>query len=370
MTWDSEANIVEAEWIDDGRAVRLVWETRLVKEADLFGSPSGCHEDWLFSDGVRRPVFLRLGYELRADEPHFDRVFQFRNPATNPGFSAPMSIIGGFLLTAFPDAHPLKGLHRYVRPFESDLPDTYGRGVVTADVWNAWPDAPLGRDVVYGWARQPLALSAYPEFVIGSTVQLAHVGDSDNDDTGLCLCEVHGATEIGGGLLHAGISLPVLPGDRSVEARRRITMGGEGWRNLTREVFSAAGLEHEVGVANGSGWAAGTDAHSAGHLVFGPYATHFPAGPITVLFDLQIDVIDTEDEVIVTLDIYDSDAGEPLVTREVRRAEFEAPFQTQSFDLSADLSERAGHRIETRVFWHARAFTKVDRIGVYGPESD
>ena len=107
----------------------------------------------------------------------------------------------------------------------------------------------------------------------------------------------------------------------------------------------------------------------AGHMVFGPYATDFPAGRTTVIFELTEDVVDTLAETVVSLDVYDADTGEALAERDVGRHEFRAPFETQSFALDVDLSARSGHRIETRVYWHARALISVERIAVYGASS-
>ena len=35
--------------------------------------------DWLFPDGIRRPVYLQAGYEFSSEAMHFDRVLRFRN---------------------------------------------------------------------------------------------------------------------------------------------------------------------------------------------------------------------------------------------------------------------------------------------------
>ena len=81
-------------------------------------------------------------------------------------------------------------------------------------------------DMVLAWLDQPFTFSAFPDNVPGQTATLSHVGESDNADVGVCLCTVHGAVEMGGGLLHGGTSLPLTGGELSIEARRRLSFQG------------------------------------------------------------------------------------------------------------------------------------------------
>ena len=208
--------------------LRLVYEGRLVKEADGDGTFDGdaCHADYLFADGVRRPVYLRVGYELLAAAPHFDRTVQVRNPEGNPSFVGDMSFIGGFVITGWPTPHPAKRIHRFWRPETRDVDLRWGDQVLLAA--GQWNDlgmrSPLAGDVLVGWIAQPLTLSATAGYGPGTALTVAHVGPSDNDDVGACLCAVHGAVEMGGGLIHAGRSLPLPGGQTSIEARRRLTV--------------------------------------------------------------------------------------------------------------------------------------------------
>ena len=84
VTWATQFEPIEFDW--DGQTLRMVWEAPLVKEADGDGTWDGdeCHADWLFPDGVRRPVYLQAGYEFSREAMHFDRVLRFRNPEGNP----------------------------------------------------------------------------------------------------------------------------------------------------------------------------------------------------------------------------------------------------------------------------------------------
>ena len=368
MSWEEAVEPIEVTPLEGG-GLRLVYEGRLVKQADGDGTWDGdaCHADWLFADGVRRPVFLQVGYELHPDQPWFDRVMRFRNPEGNPPFEGPMSLIGGFVISDWPEPHYPKALPRFVRPIDRSIDDPYHGLVLAPQTWNGWPSDPIGRDVVFGWVGQPFALSGFDDFVTGWTARMDHLGPSDNDDSGFCLCEVHGGLEIGGGLLHGDISLPIGPGARSIEARRRLRMGGEGWRGVTRRVYEAeAGLSHGPGRAEAEGWAAATGDHEAGHMLYGPYASDWGDGPVQVVFDVLVDNTTATDDDIVTLDLFDSTAGEIVAIRRLTRRDFARPWAYQPFALEANLAGRGGHVMESRVYWHDLSYVRVDKVTVLG----
>jgi len=210
-------------------SLRVVYEGRLVKRAGgrfPWTYTEGCQEDELFPDGVRRPVYLRVGYELFADAPHVDRLMQVRNPVGNPAFEGPFSFIGGFVITTWPNPMPAKGLNAYIRPEAADIPDPYLNRTLSADSWNAGWSTPVGKDIAFGWTRHPFTLSDQPAAENGHALRLSLLGPSDNLDSGLCLCESHGGLEIGGGLLHSkpaeDAALPIAGGTMSIEARRRL----------------------------------------------------------------------------------------------------------------------------------------------------
>ncbi len=212
-----------------GSTLRLVYESRLVKRAGghwPWSETTHCHDDWLFPDGVRRPVFLRVGYELHADVAQVDRLMQVRNPEGNPDFAGPFSFIGGFVLTTWPDPLPEKQLNAFVRPEVGDVGDPYLNRPLLAGAWNTGWSAPIGKDIAFGWMRHPFTLSATPGAANGRSLRLSLLGPSDNLDSGLCLCESHGGVEMGGGLLHTkpaeDAALPLAGGALSIEAKRRL----------------------------------------------------------------------------------------------------------------------------------------------------
>lgn len=304
--------------LPDG-GLKVVYEGPLVKEADGDGVYDGdaCHEDYLFPDGQRRRVLVRVGYELHPDADYIDRTQQLVNPPGNPALSGDMSLIGGFVMTAYPAPHYLKRWDRFWRPEKSKVKLTWGDEVMLpAATWTSLVGRPRPlHDVIVGWADQPFTVAPFGDLLAGRTVTIENVGPSDNADVGACLCRTHGGIELGGGLLHAGISLPVMAGEATIEARRRLTL--------------------PRGAGTGS-------------------ARVIPAGPmgdgaVEAVVAIAIDRIDGDDLPIVSLDLYDLDEERPFATRIVRRSEFRAANQRQRFTLDVSLDAHTGHAVEARL---------------------
>jgi len=351
--------------------VKLVYETRLVKEADGDGNPDGdsCHADFMFPDHVRRPVYVRLGYELRGDVDYVDRTMQLRNPPGNPELVGDMSLIGGFVMTDWPRPHYLKRLNRFWRPEEREVMMRWGDAQLqlTPDVWNDLSSlVPVDRDVLIGWIDQPVSLSGVADYGSGVSVTLSHVGEIDNADVGACLCTVHGGIEMGGGLIHAGISLPIAAGASTVEARRRLTLHADGpGPTVHAQVLEAeTALAHGVGRLDGDGWQAATGPDAAGHMAYGPYATDWGGGAGEAVFSLMVDNNTAADDLVVTLEVNDATADRIIASRPVHRHELRAASTYQRFAVDFDLGGRTGHRMETRVFWHDVSFVKLDKVTV------
>jgi hypothetical protein len=348
--------------------IKLVYEGRLVKEADGDGNYDGdhCHEDYLFPDGVRRPVYLRLGYELRGTTADIERTMQLYNPPGNPTLAGDMSLIGGFVMTGWPAPHYLKRFQRFWRPETREVNLRWGDAdvLLRPGVWNDLSAlVPVDRDVLIGWIDQPVSVSATAGYGPGIATTLAHVGPVDNADVGACLCTVHGGLELGGGLVHAGISLPIAAGQATPEGRRRLTLYTTGaGPTVHGQTLEAETLAHAIGHLDTDGWAASTAGDVAGHLVYGPYATDWGGGSAQVAFHLLVDNNTAANDVVVTIEVNDATADRILSSRLVRRHEFRAAHQYQRFTIDVDLTGRAGHRMETRVFWHDVSFVKLDKV--------
>lgn len=358
----------------DADSLTLWYRAPLVKVADGDGRWDGdaCHDDYLFADGVRRRVWLRMGWQFRADGPALDRLLQVENPAGNPPFDGPMSFIGGFVMTRWPDPHPQKSINRFWRAEQRDARVSWGDREVplAAGQWTDLRAQPVmrDRDAIIAWAGQPLSFSDRAGYVAGRSFTLSHVGPSDNDDVGACLCAVHGGLELGGGLIHGGISLPVAGGGSSPIARRRLSLrrddGAPAGARVLRYDAEGAALRHAIGRGEADGWSANTADDEAGHLIFGPYARDWGDGRASVTFRLLIDVVQAADDEVAILDVYDADAGEVLGQRSLRRGDFAADFEWLDARIDVELTGRAGHAIETRVWWTDRSYVKVDAITV------
>ncbi len=224
--FDDEFAPIEYELTDAG--LRVVFESPLVKLADmglgLLSEHAGdhCHDDWLSDDGTRAPVALRLGYELPAQDPWIDRVMQLRNGDGNPPFVDTYCLIGGFVLTSWPSPHPLKDLDHVYLPDRDRVDERTGITLAAGQWTPFWPSEDSLEDTVHGWVGQPVSLSTEGEWVTGRTLTMSHLGPTDNDDTGFCFCVVHGALEMGGGLIHLGDTGPLAAGESSIEAVRRL----------------------------------------------------------------------------------------------------------------------------------------------------
>ncbi len=358
-SWDQHFAPYSIELINGG--LRIMYEGPLTKRGDFGGSSDGrnCHEDWLFDDGIRRRVYLRVGYELKAEDHSFDRLMQVNNPVGNPTFETDFSFIGGFVMTSWPAPFYLKELNRFIRVDDRQVQVNWQGEQVLIDPlqWTALPEQTPDHDVVLGHAQQAVNLSPFPYFQNARTYTLSNHG-IDNGDSGFCLCTVHGGLEMGGGL----ISIPVAGGELSHVAQRRLTISDE--RPLTRTwVYEAeSDLSHGIGRIDTDGWSASTHLDSPGSLAFGPYTSDWGVGHRRAYFRMLIDVSDESDEALITIDINDATLDEIMASRVITRADFDHALTYQDFDLAFNTEGRAGHLMETRVTWHDRSYVRLDRV--------
>lgn len=323
-----------AEALPDG-GLKLVYEGPVVKEADGDGRKDGdaCHEDYLFPDGARRRVLLRVGYELHPDADHVDRTQQLVNPPGNPPLAGDLGLIGGFVVTAYPSPHYLKRYHRFWRPERATLQIQWNETVsLPVATWTSLAGRPRqAADVLAAWAAQPLSLSSEPAFALGRSITIDNVGPSDNADVGACLCLVHGGIELGGGLLHPGQSLPIAGGQTTIEARRRLTfpsgVAPGSVRASRLELLPSTGLPDALEAAAATDW--GT-------------------GAVEAVFQLSVADVARDD---VVIDLYDATAREILATRPIERQAWRRPNEPQRFTLEVSLDDRGGHALVPRVRW-------------------
>jgi hypothetical protein len=325
-SFDTKHDPVIAETLPDG-GLKLVYEGPLTKEAD--GDPikdgDACHEDYLFPDRVRRRVTLRVGYELHPHADYIDRTQQLVNAPGNPELAGDLSLIGGFIMTEFPSPHYLKRWNRFWRPERSTVELKWNRAPVTlaGGTWTRLVGLPLPReDILVAWANQPFSVAGTDALVAHRSATIENVGPSDNADVGACLCVTHGGIELGGGLLHAGESLPISAGQATIEARRRLTFSN--------------------GLDDARIWSRHLELQREGGLLRAPAATDYGAGALEAVF--TVETANREDVVIA---IYDATAGELVGRRPANHA--------GRITLDASLDEREGHALEPRVYWSVTA---------------
>ena len=164
------------------------------------------------------------------------------------------------------------------------------------------------------------------------------------------------------------MSDPIPGGTSSPLARRRLTLHHEADppARFERTYQAEDDLQHhdDRGRRDQDGWSANTADDDAGHLLYGPYATDWPGTTMQVEFRILIDVVDSREEVVATIEVYDADQGEFLAQRDLRRADFLAPMTYQDFALEFEMEGRVGHRMETRVFWRDISYKRVERVVV------
>ena len=348
------------------RGLILMYEGPLTKQGDFGGSisGSGCHEDFLFSDGVRRRVNLRVGYELYADGLAIDRLLQVRNAVGNPTFDGPFSFIGGFVLSKFPNPHRLKGFHRHVWVETQEVGIDWNdrRIEITPQEWSRLPNETPTRDVVLGWANQPVSLSPYPNFVAGRSLSISNHGPNENGDSGFCLCVVHGGIEMGGGLRTG----PVNNGQTSAVSVRRLTLHREVPTppDLAWVYEAESELRNVIGMVETDGRSANMLLDDPGHLAFGPYASDWSNGSKQAVFRMLIDVVNGAPEIVATADIFDATTQEIVASRQVLRSDFDLPFTYRNIAFDFDMAGREGHLMETRLYWHDISYLRLDRVSI------
>lgn len=129
--------------------------------------------------------------------------------------------------------------------------------------------------------------------------------------------------------------------------------------------WEAENLPHIVGYADRNGWAANVNTAS-GHMTYGPYVTDIPAGARIATWRMAIDVRNASNDQIVTLDVYDSTAGQQLGSRTISRLEWTADQSFQVFEIPFNMeSSRVGHSLEFRTYYHGYSYILIDKVGVY-----
>ncbi len=136
---------------------------------------------------------------------------------------------------------------------------------------------------------------------------------------------------------------------------------GVGYTGPKTWVGTDGHLGHIVGHAEGTNWAVYTGYDSSGHMVFGPYDTTFGQGHHTAQFMLMVDN-NVGADVVATLDVVENLGNTTLAQRQIRRSDFTAANQWQTFTLQFD--NPCFGLAEARVWWSGNTNTKFAQLTI------
>jgi RHS repeat-associated protein len=136
---------------------------------------------------------------------------------------------------------------------------------------------------------------------------------------------------------------------------------GVGYTTPKTWLATNAALGHNTGHAEGTNWAAYVGVDSSQHMLFGPYDSTFGQGHHTVQFTLMVDNNSGAD-VVGTLDVVNSYGTNVLAQRQIRRSDFAAANQWQTFSLQFD--NPCFGQTEARVWWAGNTNAKVSQLTI------
>jgi hypothetical protein len=117
---------------------------------------------------------------------------------------------------------------------------------------------------------------------------------------------------------------------------------------------------HQVGRPDGDGWSVNVSDSPKRYMGYGPYTTAVPSGNRTATFRLLLDNVSADNNLILTVDVFNSTTGAVLARRDIRRSEFARAFSYQDFSLA--FTAPAGHTLEFRTFWHGSSYVRQDKV--------
>lgn len=117
--------------------------------------------------------------------------------------------------------------------------------------------------------------------------------------------------------------------------------------------FDAVGgqYRHKIGLSDGEFWEANVS-HGTGFMSYGPYTQNLGVGSFVAHFELKIDNHNADNRDVATIDIYSSSNRAQLGRQVIRRSDFKASNQLQTFSVPFQSS---GESLEFRIFSHGKA---------------
>ena len=161
-------------------------------------------------------------------------------------------------------------------------------------------------------------------------------------------------------------------------------------------VYEAENLQHNPGtgsldnnIGGSVGWAADISKHGNGYMIFGPYATDWGTGRKKLIVRALVDQNKAGgNQNVAYVEVWSPDApalvntkyrGRQLMSKiNIRRDEFQENMKFQDFVYEFNIPNivrikeekrgkyreepMAGKQMEVRVWWHDRAYLKIDKI--------
>lgn len=149
----------------------------------------------------------------------------------------------------------------------------------------------------------------------------------------------------------------------NLDSTRRATLVARPEVNLPLVFEAETDLRHNLGMREGDGWSTRTAPNRSGFLSYGPYTRDIPVGRQVAVFRLMIDKIAGKNSAVATVDVYDASSRKVLGSRIIRRKDFSVANRYLDFNLAFQ-APGSGHQLEFRVYWHATAYIRQDKVQI------
>ncbi|PLT47020.1 hypothetical protein B8V81_1244 [Paenibacillus pasadenensis] len=126
--------------------------------------------------------------------------------------------------------------------------------------------------------------------------------------------------------------------------------------------YASSPFNHSVGRSDDNGWTANVFQDNAGFMLWGPYATSYPEGPLTATYRIKIDSLAGNNDKVLTLDVRDNTTGKTLSSIDLHRSQFKASGLYQNFSLAFE--HAAGHALEFRAYYHDNSALNIDKVTI------
>ncbi len=127
-------------------------------------------------------------------------------------------------------------------------------------------------------------------------------------------------------------------------------------------------LFHNIGSLIDGKWVqAPTASTTYNYLVYGPFATDWGSGKGRATFEITIDDVSKDDEIIAKLAVFDETRRETLTLHDLHRSEIATAGAVSNIALDFNLANRANHQIQLLVYWMNNSKMSIGNIKVELP---